>query len=875
MEKPKSKSNLTGDNLRDTSVNVASAFSQAVQDFAMSNGAVTTNGYPRTNGVAERGLGAPPPSRARKPVSRGSNRVLAVQEESDDDFEVNRLRGKSPLVEAASNFVRALSPGGSLYLRQRAGGAGDADPSGYQSLTGAFTGIKPQSSQGSSRLVPTQSQTSHGNVSSDYNYSREESMVNRMEPPPPGKPMSSASASAAAKKKLGPRHSSTIALDKQAYKPPIDEEEDDEDDWSEDEKGQRRKRSKHGPAQKKLDHLPTVGAQAKHRRVRKRKGKDGEEESESETVPRDSAVRSLRGSMPPPEPYDDQMEQSNEHFADEYTISDAQAHPSQSAFSIGGLLGKMVNMAFHLFGATVALSVNTLTSASILLLRIIASVFDICLIQPASFVMDRAQKIFGSIDWSSIGKGVLGLVIAWLFFNSLLGPNANTSTGRAWIPGWGQPSPLPSSIPTGDAPAALLEIARRLQDMENKVIDMQYAQRRAFDRLDSQARITDESASKLDSLGSAISKQNLARIESEEKLRSSSAAAITSLRTELSGLMNQLGHIDTSGADEKLQFFEKRLAVAEANVKDAVEVSKQALNTANTKAVSTGGTRSGGSIWELFGTGEGKSSLTIKSTDGRDVTNLISALVDNAVNMRSKDDIAKPDYASYFAGGRVIPQLTSQTFRIPAKSYWGSWGFGMFGQQTVEGRPPVTAIHPDIHVGNCWPFKGQQGQLGVVLARSIIVTDITIDHAPKEVAFDVRSAPKNMEVWGLVEGAENIKKVTEYHRRREQRYRDLVAAANREGRKPPPPEDPYPANLPPDGNYIRLAQFKYDVNAPSHIQTFSVPQDIQDLGVDVGIVVLMVRSNWGEKNWTCLYRFRVSGHDLDRRPYPLEEIDGE
>jgi hypothetical protein len=140
--------------------------------------------------------------------------------------------------------------------------------------------MKPQSSQGSTRLNPTQSQTSHGNLSSDYNYSREESMINRMDPP--AKPIS------AAKKRLVHRQSGTIAVDKQAYKPPVDEEEDD-DDWSEDEKGHRRKRVKGGVTQKKLDHLPMVGAQAKHRR--RRKGKNGQDEgSESESLVRTLAV---------------------------------------------------------------------------------------------------------------------------------------------------------------------------------------------------------------------------------------------------------------------------------------------------------------------------------------------------------------------------------------------------------------------------------------------------------------------------------------------------------------------------------------------------------------------------------------------------------
>jgi SUN domain-containing protein 1/2 len=277
--KPKSTNSngINGDSLRDTSVNVASAFTQAVQSYTMSH--PTTNGYSTAtrNGVSDitsRGLGAPPPSRAKKPTSRRAR----GPEESDDDVDLSRLRGKSPLVEAATNFVRALSPGGSLYLRQRAAGVEDDTNGSFQSLTGAFAGIK--SSQGTSR-PPIQNQTSHGNLSSDYNYSREESLVKKMDPPP--RPVSPT------KKKAGPRPSApTINVDKQAYKPPADEE--DEDEWSEDEKGRRRKRAKVGPAQKGLNHLPVVG-QAKHRRVtRRKKGKDGQEDDGSET---DTQVRNM------------------------------------------------------------------------------------------------------------------------------------------------------------------------------------------------------------------------------------------------------------------------------------------------------------------------------------------------------------------------------------------------------------------------------------------------------------------------------------------------------------------------------------------------------------------------------------------------------
>ncbi|CAG8637852.1 12683_t:CDS:2, partial [Acaulospora colombiana] len=620
-----------------------------------------------------------------------------------------------------------------------------------------------------------------------------------------------------------------------------------------------------------------VGAQAKQRR-RKRKGKDGQEEdgSESETPARESVVRSVRGSVPPivatswQDSYDATVDgpmstdQPEDHFADEYAIDESQAHPSQSSFSIGGMMGRLVNLSVRVFASILTYAIGSASTVVVILVRFIVSLFDYLLVRPASFVSGGANKIFGS-DWSWVGRAIFLGMMVWLFLNSLYGTGQSTSGGSSWIP-WKptRPPPIDYSAP-GASSAALADMARRLQEMENKVIDMQFSQRRAFDRLDGLASKSNEYGHKIDTMDDTLGRQQKARIDAEKDLRASSSAAMSGLRTELSNMIASISQVDTGVFDGRIKGLENRLIAAESGVKDAVDTSKQAVTIANSK----GSAVSSGSRW-WGGNSDGK-SLTIKSTDGQDVTGLIGNLVELAVQRWGKDDIAKADYAGYFSGARVIPQLTTQTYKIEDRSFWGRWG--MFGSSATEGRPPVTALHPDIHVGNCWPFKGSSGQIGVMLSRSVIISEVTIDHAAKEVAFDVRSAPKKMELWGLVDGAENVKKVAEYHRRREQHYRDLVNAANREGRTPPSPEDPYPSTLPPDAHYLRLAQFTYDVHAPSHIQTFSVPQEIQDLGVDIGIVVLMVRSNWGEPNWTCLYRLRVHGHDPDQRPYPQGEID--
>lgn len=57
----------------------------------------------------------------------------------------------------------------------------------------------------------------------------------------------------------------------------------------------------------------------------------------------------------------------------------------------------------------------------------------------------------------------------------------------------------------------------------------------------------------------------------------------------------------------------------------------------------------------------------------------------------------------------------------------------------------------------------------------------------------------------------------------------------------------------PSPDHLLLASFTYDPSLPSHIQTFPVASEVVELGIDVGIVIFRVESNWGG-DFTCLYR---------------------
>ena len=253
--------------------------------------------------------------------------------------------------------------------------------------------------------------------------------------------------------------------------------------------------------------------------------------------------------------------------------------------------------------------------------------------------------------------------------------------------------------------------------------------------------------------------------------------------------------------------------------------------------------------------------VTIKSSDGQNVTAVISSLVDSALLRYSKDVLARPDYALFTSGGRVIRSLTSPSYDPQPSGAARSALAWLTGTKAPRGRPPVTALHSDNSPGSCWPFAGQQGQLGIQLSRRVVPTDVTLEHISTDVALDgdVSSAPKDFEVWGIVEGADNVAKVGQYRAEQLAAKRAARDAALEAGTPPDAELDLNPASLPPSANHVLLAVGAYDPALSSPVQTFPVTPAARHLAIPVQVVVVKVLSNHGEEAYTCLYRVRVSG----------------
>ncbi|NXX29874.1 SPAG4 protein, partial [Nicator chloris] len=121
-------------------------------------------------------------------------------------------------------------------------------------------------------------------------------------------------------------------------------------------------------------------------------------------------------------------------------------------------------------------------------------------------------------------------------------------------------------------------------------------------------------------------------------------------------------------------------------------------------------------------------------------------------------------------------------------------------------------LQPNVYPGNCWAFQGHQGQVVIRLPARVYLTAITVQHITKDVSPSgtIISAPKDMAVFGV----------------------DA------------------------DKGETLLGMFSYNVEKDP-VQTFPLKNML--LPRAFSQVKLLVKSNWGNPWYTCIYRVKVHG----------------
>lgn len=213
-----------------------------------------------------------------------------------------------------------------------------------------------------------------------------------------------------------------------------------------------------------------------------------------------------------------------------------------------------------------------------------------------------------------------------------------------------------------------------------------------------------------------------------------------------------------------------------------------------------------------------------------------------------------PDYASLLTGGKISPWATSPTFE------WSNdknrWFYSVFGRRRGVIAQPTVAITPTSDVGQCWPFPGDQGNIGVRLALPIFATQISVEHIPKSHAVDISSAPRKIEFWAQFEDEETRERAEKAAARA---LNEIEWSKDRLWDRESTSSPPGPSGALYD-NFVKLGVFKYDINVGNpRIQTWDLPVDLINLNITTQLVVFKVINNWGHPDYTCLYRVRVHG----------------
>ncbi|KAL3993106.1 hypothetical protein ACER0C_010380 [Sarotherodon galilaeus] len=171
-----------------------------------------------------------------------------------------------------------------------------------------------------------------------------------------------------------------------------------------------------------------------------------------------------------------------------------------------------------------------------------------------------------------------------------------------------------------------------------------------------------------------------------------------------------------------------------------------------------------------------------------------------------------PNFALEELGAKIVKEQSSASYLSEQA------GLKLLGLTLIPAKPPC--VSPRVVIqgrapmvpGVCWSFAGSQGHLTIKLPHSIAISHVTLGHISKMVSPSgkVSSAPRMFSVFGK---------------------RAL------------------------DDSGVHLGTFVYDENGEP-LQTFRIPDDKVDV---IRYVTLHVLNNWGSREYSCLYNFRVHG----------------
>lgn len=239
----------------------------------------------------------------------------------------------------------------------------------------------------------------------------------------------------------------------------------------------------------------------------------------------------------------------------------------------------------------------------------------------------------------------------------------------------------------------------------------------------------------------------------------------------------------------------------------------------------------------FLGGGKGKGSWLSSGSDSEDsqkeddssslpsaVEEPIRELIQQQLETFAADKTGLPDWAIKYAGGRVMGHSKIYKSANPPFWDWAYWGCHFWpGCHAVVPFAAEALLTPAVAPGQCLPLDGTTGYVDIRLHHPVHLTGFSLEHIPAAIAYNVSSAPNKVSLQAL---------------------------------SPPQTHKVKGGLFTPVRTH---GPYRYDVEANSAVQTFSIFSDMPE---PVSFVRLQVHSNHGHSQFTCLYRIRVHGEPV-------------
>ncbi|KAH6559161.1 hypothetical protein KP509_1Z025400 [Ceratopteris richardii] len=182
--------------------------------------------------------------------------------------------------------------------------------------------------------------------------------------------------------------------------------------------------------------------------------------------------------------------------------------------------------------------------------------------------------------------------------------------------------------------------------------------------------------------------------------------------------------------------------------------------------------------------------------------------------------LERPDYALGTGGGRVVGHSAAYKPSSSSSFKWFDRIHGFLARSGALHPLAPMILQPSFNQpGQCLPLAGSDVYVEVALRTAIFPDQVTLSHVSKSIAYDISSAPKDFQIYGLA----------------------------------PPLSTSKPAT------WIFLGEFAYDVHKGPAAQTFLLGEAAKRTLIST--IKLHVLSNYGSPAHTCIYRIQVHGKE--------------